>query len=172
MNALLIIPLIFLVLTLFLIVFAAIILRKKILSFLYPHDYAEIEMIEKDNNTRIWLEKKKKDLTFNFNEGSYNMFEVTPTEDPLNNPPPYLITSVYRAGRLAKFFYLEGESNPIDMRTLKIHHDAQQTNQLEKIRLSRLIHSNVSLGSELWNKYGFFLIIGVIILLLYLAFKK
>ena len=107
-------------------------------SFFHPEKYSIIDMLESDNNSRVWLQRKNKDLRFLFNDGWYNMFEATidniekekdleeekeakivseTADKKIKTPPPIpeLLkfqkrgTSVYREGRLAKFYYKEGK---------------------------------------------------------------
>lgn len=143
--------------------------RKKIMAFFKPNDWCLIEMIERDNNVISWLQKKDKDLQFVFNEGTYNMFDVITEEGRTNYKKVF--SSIYREGRLAKLYYKEGEQNPLDIRNLRIVNDAQQANMQGKIAMSRLMKSGYSLANEIWQKYGLFLILGILILLLYLVFK-
>lgn len=56
------------------VIIAILVIRQDIMIFLKPHDYAEIIMLESDNNIRTWVEKKNDTLTLDFNNGSYNMF--------------------------------------------------------------------------------------------------
>lgn len=172
-----------------------IIFYKEIWSFLKPRDWVMIELLELDNHVNTWLQKKTDDLTFQFNGGSYNMFEMISNprvnnqnkanvvNDSNGNKIPVIpsrpedkeikrFSAIYRSGRLAKMYFVEGNQNPIDFRTGDYNQDAQLTNQLEKVKISELLHSGGGLGEELWNKFGFFILIGVGVLLLILVFKK
>ena len=139
--------------------------RNEIRAFFKPDQWASITMIEADNNVSSWLQKKNPDLRFTFNEGIYNMFDIS--KGVIDK------TVVYREGRLGKFFYIEGNKNPMSFRHLQsnVNNLPQIDQQLTKIDLSRLFSSSESLSQELLSKYGFYVITAIIILLLVVLFK-
>lgn len=104
------------------------IFRKKIDSFIHPENYILVEMLEMDNNVREWLQRKNNSLTFIFNKGTYNMFTGENKTIP----------SIYREGRLAKLFYVEGNAYPLDFRNNKLTGDPYLNSQLDSINLSNL----------------------------------
>lgn len=123
--------------------------RKNILSFFFPHKWVEVEMVESDNNTQIWLQKKTTDLTFKFNGEPYNMFHKEDKEskysyvekeengvmikEKVKLPQSKRKFPIYRAGRLAKFLYIEGNPNPVDLRQVEV---------AESSSLQRILTSN------------------------------
>lgn len=135
------------------------ILRKKaILSFLNPQDWVEVEMLEVDNNVRNWLQKKNNELSFVFNKGRYYMF----TGENKNTTP-----SIYRKGRLAKLYYIEGNSHPLDFRNIKLTGDPYLNMQLDSINLSGLFFEDDSGIMNLIKKYWWVILgLGIIILIL------
>lgn len=162
--------------------------KNRILSFLYPNEWVEIEMLERDNSITNWLQKKEKDLQFIFNAGKYNMFEIhdtiedtaekvkdkdkitPPDEIPTTKHSIKVFTSIYRHGRLAKLYYMEGSQNPMDYRTGIIKGDAQQSMQLEKAQISEIL--NVGNGTEeFFKKYGLIIIIAIAIIIIIMLFK-
>lgn len=183
------------IITGFVLVMLVVILWKKkdeIRAFFWPGSWAEIEMLELDNNTKIWLQKKNDSLTFKFNSGIYYMYEPGTKEvmaeeldeqgnvkkDEQGNPImvkkkaplPVRQPSIYRSGRLAKFFYIEGNENPLDFRNNTITGNPQINEEMLKVESSRMITSAGGLGQELMAKYGFFILLGIGFLLLILAF--
>lgn len=125
---------------------------KEIMSFLKPQNWAEITMIESDNNISRWLQKKNSDLRFTFNEGLYNMFDT----DPRNS-------NVYRKGRLSAFIFAEGIANPLNIKSNeKFTSLPQMTKQFKMIDITKLWSSDNSGFMELINKYGIILLLGVL----------
>lgn len=162
--------------------------RDEIRAFFDPGGWAEVTMMELDNNVSTWLQQKKFDLKFKFNDGSYNLFhsgthtkdvkvkkkdeqgneiEVIEQQEVLEKNP-----SIYRSGRLAKFFYREGNEDPIDFRQISVTGNPQINEQMLKVDISRWFMSAEGLGAELLNKFGIFIVIGLGLLLLYIAFIK
>lgn len=150
--------------------------RKEILSFLFPDKWVEIEMLELDNNTINWLQKKTKDLKFTFNDGEYNMFSQEIKEEiqqdgskitKIQKNPP-----IYRAGRLAKFFYNEGNEDPLDFRTGKMSGNPQINKQISNIDISRLWTGHKSMSQEFLEKYGIFVLLGIGVILLIMMFQN
>ncbi len=141
----------------------------KIMSFIYPNDWNYITVLEADNTCTI--QKKNKDLRFEFNDGFYNMYDTEKTEIDLPNPDGTTTkdqiikrneTAIYRSGRLAQFFYIEGNSEPLDFRNNKISSNPQMRKQLLSVDLTKLW----TMGNQVktWILYaivGF--LIGVII---------
>lgn len=142
--------------------------RKQIMSFLYPNNWVYIEMLELDNSISEWIEKKNPDLRFQFNEGYYNMYHQSVKEngDPKVNP------AIYRDGRLAKFFFHEGFSDPLDFRQGKISGNPQISRQLETLEVSKLFEDNKNIAQEFFKKYGLVIMGIILIMVLYLIFKK
>jgi len=138
--------------------------RKQILSFFYPNKYVIVEMLELDNSTSSWIERKNDDLRFEFNKGYYNMFHQDLDK---NKHPP-----IYREGRLAKLYYHEGFSEPMDFRQGKITGNPQISRQYEEIQLSKLFEDNASVAQEFFKKYGVFIAIGLILLVVYILIKN
>lgn len=124
-----------------------------ILAFFFPNSWNEIIMIEKDNNISQWLQRKSKDLRFKYNDGLYNMFE---SKTVIPNPKGELVrgTTVYRKGRLGCFLFLEGNENPVDLRTLKISGNPQLTNEQKKVEISRLFTAESGAFGNFWKEYG------------------
>jgi hypothetical protein len=125
-------------------------------------------MLELDNNTSEWLEKKNADLRFEFNKGFYNMFHQGVKED--GNPK--VEPAIYREGRLAKFFYHEGFSDPIDFRQGKISGNPQISRELEENNISSWFDEEEKGVEEFFKKYGFWILGIVLILVIYLLLKK
>lgn len=143
--------------------------KDDILTIMRPGDYVVITMNELDNNVRSWLQKKTSDLRFNFNEGYYNMFdtsEVTGEGTKKNFNP------VYRNGRVAQFFYNEGNPNPLDFRQVKSESNPQLRKNLMAVDLSNLFNTEKSAGQELMEKYGFYLLIGVVAIVVFILMTK
>lgn len=128
------------------------------MSFLQPDNWAIVEMLELDNNCRNWIQKKNKDLQFQFNEGTYNLFQID--QDTKQKIPP-----IYRSGRLVKFYFDEGNPNPKDMRINDIEGTPQTNNLMKKLDISRWFLSDMSGLENFLQKYGsiIFFIIGLII---------
>lgn len=176
------------IITLFALVMILVILWKKrdeIRAFFWPGSWAEIEMLELDNNCNVWLQQKSKSLQFKFNEGVYNMFhpgtkEVARIEkkedgtvEEVRETIPVKQPAIYRSGRLAKFFYIEGNEDPLDYRNNTITGNPQINEQMNKVEVSRMITSAGGLGQELMAKYGFFILVGIgvflVIILIYMV---
>lgn len=142
-----------------------IVFRREIHSFFFPSKWVSITMIELDDNISSWLEKKNKDLTMQFNNGIYNLF------DPVDKNNK-LIRTIFKEGRLSKLFFQEGNPNPIDPRKQRTYvGDPQLTLQREKIQIARLFTGDKSLGQDLLEKYGGFLLIGILVLVVILLMK-
>jgi hypothetical protein len=142
--------------------------RKEILSFFFPNKWVIVEMLELDNNCLSWLQPKNQDLRFKFNDGYYHLYHQAIDEktNVIKNP------SIYREGRLAKFFYHEGNSDPMDYRLGKITGNPQISRQMETMEVSKLFDENRSVAQEFFNKYGLFIVGIIIIIVIYLLMKK
>lgn len=127
--------------------------RIQILSFIFPQNYALVEILEVDNNVRSWIQKKNSSLSFKFNEGVYYMFTG---EDRFRSP------SIYRKGRLAKFYYVEGNPYPLDYRNIKLTGDAKLNAQVETIQMNNLFFEDDNNFLDLFKKYWW--VIPIIIL--------
>lgn len=172
--------------------------RDEIRAFFFPQNWAEIEMCESDNNTVTWLQRKNKALRFEFNGGYYNMYDttsnVTLTEEENNaldkiadpetrelerkilTESKRKMVSVYRSGRIAKFFFNEGNENPIDFRNVKPTGNPVMTKTQEAIDLMELATGTESGIEEFWRKYGLIIVVVgfliVIAILISIANKK
>lgn len=145
--------------------------RVRILSFLFPQNYNMVCVLESDNNVTIWTQKKNSDLRFEFNGGWYNMYDTTDQKVTLPNPdgsittslmPTKQATSIYRNGRLAQFFYIEGNEEPLDFRNNKISSNPQMRKQMSQVDLTKLW----TMGSKVqsWLLYAIIgLLIGLIL---------
>ena len=150
--------------------------RKQILSFFYPSNYVIIEMLELDNNVRQWIEKKNDNLRFEFNKGYYNMFNQSLEEHKHKNGEVLYKTikspAIYREGRLAKFFYHEGHEDPIDYRAGKISGNPQINKQYEELQFSDLWAEDSLTIEDFFKKYGFYIMIILIIVVIWLIVRK
>lgn len=136
-------------------------LRKQIMSFIRPHDYVSVTMLESDNNVRTDIIKKPANLRFKFNEGSYNLFE-----SKILKNSPNVVTSIYRNGRLGHFFFIEGNENPLDFRNQEITGNPQLLDAILKQELSKLWEEPRTHMQELLGQImPFIIIIGVIALI-------
>lgn len=152
--------------------------RDDIHSFFYPGQWAEIEMLESDNNCSTWLQRKNPDLRFEFNGGHYNMFEKgieEPEPDTGNEldkvpiPKKKISTAIYRAGRLSKFFYIEGNEDPLDFRTQKISGNAALSEQREKIETIQLFTKDKSdMEKNMERIIPIVIVVGIIIIIIIL----
>lgn len=139
-----------------------ILFRKKILSFLFPQNWIEVEMLEIDNNVRNWLQKKNDNLSFEFNKGKYFMF----TGDSKGKIP-----TIYRSGRLAKLYYIEGNQFPLDFRNIQLSGNAYLSRQLDNIKLSELWVDEDNVLENIFKKYGI-VILGIILFILIIGMFK
>lgn len=145
---------------------------REIHSFFRPGLYNSITMLELDDNVSSWLQKKNSDLRFEFNNGYYNMFHRGDIQG-IKIPPKFTKNSViYREGRLGKFFYVEGNADPIDFRKIESTHNPQLSKEIEKTQFSRLFESPTSFGEDLLQKYGFFILLGIGALVLFMILGK
>lgn len=151
----------------FLVIFGLILWNRRddIRAFWWPSDWVEVEMLELDNNTRTWLQQKTPNLKFKFNEGLYNMYHPVREDGVIKRMP-----SIYRSGRLAKFFYQEGREDPLDLRTKEIDGNPQVNEQILKIDVGRFFDSVGGLGQELMQKYGIFILLGLGLMLIVIIF--
>lgn len=163
--------------------------KDEIRAFVWPNRWVDISMIESDNNVSQWLQKKSEDLRFDFNDGKYNLFEASGekevwTEREVPKPdgtksvqkvkkfvPDGKYSVVYRSGRLAKFFYIEGNENPLDMRELKPSGNPRVTSNLMGIDLSKLFRSETTMMEDLWKRFGPFVMIGGIGLIIFILLQ-
>jgi hypothetical protein len=143
------------------IIIIMIITRKKVLSFLYPDKYILVEMLELDNSINSWIQEKNPDLRFEFNKGYYHLYHQGMNEkgDKIGNP------AIYRDGRLAKFFYQEGNCDPIDFRQGKITGNPQITMQIEKTNITDLFEEEENFLETFIRKWGIVIVIGILIIL-------
>lgn len=147
--------------TMLVVLIVFLIFRKEISSFLFPHKWAKIMMLESDNNVYQWLQPKNKDLRFTFNDGFYNMFESR----ILNNEKNSIFTSIYRDNRLPCFIYVEGNENPIDLRKIEATGNPQLNRQIQDIDISKLFVYNKFDLFEILQRYWW-----VIVAVLVIAF--
>lgn len=156
------------------ILIVCIIKRREIESFFFPQRYNEIEMLELDNHTSTWLQKKNKNLTFEFNGGLYNTYfsdvEYKKDQKGLLIPVLKKNPSLYRSGRLSKFFYVEGNENPMDFRQQTITGNPQINMQISKASLSDIIMTEPSMMEQLFRNYGIFILGGMFILIIVIIF--
>lgn len=145
-----IVLLIMVILTVVMLILLVIIKFNSIMSFFYPHKYVEIIMLESDNNIRSWLQKKSSDLRLEFNGAYYNM-----------------VNAVYRKGRLAQFFFVEGNENPIDFRTVRATGDAERTRLSKRLDLANLFIQSIDFVDMLKRNWWLIVIgvIGVIVMI-------
>lgn len=153
--------------------------RKDIAAFFFPQDWAEVTILESDNNIRTWLQKKSADLSFKFNMGKYNMFEKQPEEKKAEAEglekvptPDRKGTAIYRSGRLSRFFYIEGCPDPLDFRQVKITGNAQLTEQLDKVQVMDLFTGQASQFEEVWRKIAPFVIIAGFLLVIFFLWQN
>jgi uncharacterized integral membrane protein len=152
--------------------------RKRILSFWFPQKWVIVCMLELDNNVNEWLQEKNEDLRFLFNNGYYFLYHQGITEEVKDDKGKVLFKreltrpAIYREGRLAKFFYHEGNSEPMDFRLGTITGNPQISRQMETMEVSKLFEDNSNGAKEFMNKYGIYILVGIAILVLYLVFKK
>lgn len=150
-------------------IFAFIIKYKEIMSFLYPGDWLEVEILELDNNTFVDLIKKPSNLVYHFRDGSYNLYHASSNtgKDKFGRDIPVLQKNspIYRSGRLGKFFFIEGNSDPLDFRNNEIKGNAYVSDLFSKVEFARLFESDVSFGEDFLKKYGFFVLVGIVVIL-------
>lgn len=134
--------------------------RVAILSFLFPNQWALVTMVESDNSVSTWIQRKASDLRFVFNEGLYNMYEKRIDGGSYD-------TVIYRSGRLVHYFYVEGNENPIDLRTLKTTGNPQMDLQKLRVDISKMfIRPSPSLLDLLRQYWPYILAIGIAIVIL------
>lgn len=138
--------------------------KEDILTIFFPNDWIEIEMLERNNNTAIWLENIRKKDTFEFKGGVYNIY------DTKKGVPSYLKTVVYRSGRVGKCFYVEGNENPIDFRGIESTSFPENRAELLKLDIAKLWSSDKPFSSELFERYGFFIIAVIAVGVIWLVF--
>lgn len=150
---------------------------KDIMSFIFPDKWVSVTMLELDNNVLNWLQKKKNSLTFDFKGGTYNLFHVKykdgivtdnegndiKTRTPINN------NTLYKEGRLNKFFYVEGQYNPFDYRSISVSTDTYMKNLILDAKLSDMMNVDDNFSEELIRKYGIYILIAFIITILALS---
>lgn len=154
-----------------LLVFLIFINRVRILSFWFPQNYNVVTMLEADNNITTWTQKKNSDLRFQFNDGFYNMYDTVSEKVTLTNPdgskfegtiPARKTSSIYRSGRLAQFFYVEGNADPLDFRNNTITSNPQMRKQMLSVDLTKLW--TMKAGLKNWVLYAIIgLLVGLII---------
>lgn len=152
--------------------------KDEIRSFINPHQWCLIQMIEADNNISSWLQKKNADLRFEFNKGLYNMFDQVDIKFEKDTNGKIIKkklkgTSIYRSGRVASFMYIEGNENPIDLRHLQVTGNPQYQRDLKEMDISGMFQSEKSALEDFFSKYGVIIIIaGFVIVILILLFYK
>lgn len=144
---------------------------KDVMSFIQPQKWVSVTMLERDNNVVNMLIRKNKSNTFTFNEGVYNLFSrsLLPTGVPI--PPLMKFNVVYKEGRLAKLFYVEGNENPISFKEIKETGFPELRREILKMDLRDLWDIGGSLGSKILDEFGIYILIGIVILLVYLIAK-
>lgn len=170
-----------------------VIFYKDIMSFLFPSSWVKVTILELDNNVRSMLLKKTPDLKFEFKEGNYNLYhtgeiieKVKERKEAIRDKEGKITgynivkekytennkeSAIYRSGRLGQFFYKEGNSDPLDYRTGEITGNPQISKQISKIELGKLFSTEVTFGEELFKKFGLFILVGVVVLLIILIFR-
>lgn len=138
-------------LILFLVLIILILKRSDILSFIYPENWCKIIFLEKDNNVRFWLQKKNKQLNFEFNKGVYQMYET-------------LQGNVYRKGRINCMFYVEGCEFPINLRNINAVTNPQLLSQLKRVALSELFIEDKTPLQHFLEKYAIYIIFGFFVI--------
>lgn len=148
--------------------------RHDILSWFQPQNYLMVEMIQKDNNTESWLQRKNEKLSFWFDKCEYFMMDNPESSELDKDGKPIQKTSlIYREGRLGKFFYIEGYQFPVKiMRGSLDGANAKLMSDMKKINLNDLFAREESIGEQLLKNIGIFILLGILILILYLIFKK
>lgn len=160
MDLLSFIILTFIIIILVLVAAVLIIFRKNIMSFFWPQNYCYVTMLESDNNVSSWIQRKNPNLKFIFNEGEYNLYDKIPEKSlpPLYDGKGRLATSmpvstaVYRSGRLAQFFYIEGNEDPLDYRNNKITSNPQMNRQRKTVDYTKLL--TAAPGIKEWIIYA------------------
>lgn len=157
--------------------------RDNIHSFIYPQKWVVIEMIESDNSVSSWLQRKTSDLSFEFNNGDYFMFDSSEEVKKSNVPLPnggfkevFINTGkkffpVYREGRISKFYYIEGNSYPLDFKHLKPVGNPQLLKQIKTSRMyDMMFHKPQDSIMESIIKYApivLLIVVGVMLFMLY-----
>lgn len=164
MNILLIF---FLITTILPLIILFIAFYKDIFSFFKPQDYVRIYILELDNQITRKLIKKPSNLKYKYKSGVYNLFDTHKNIPNFKNKE----TVIYRDGRLNALFFIEGNSNPLDFRTGKIQIDTYLEQEFNKLDMAKLWSTNKPFGMTLLEQYGFYLILGIIILVIIAVFK-
>lgn len=140
--------------------------RHNIISYFQPQNYVFITMLEMDDSISSWLMRKTKDLRFTFNEGIYNMFHkgIYDTTGKLHKH-----TAIYRTGRLAQFFYVEGNSDPIDFRNIKSTAQPYMTKELQKLDITKMFEEDLTGLDNFLKKYGLYIALAGLALLFILT---
>lgn len=173
---------VFLIVTFLEIITVLIIFRKNISSFFNPSMWAEVEMIELDNNVLSWLQKKSADLKFTFNKGNYYLFnpsssttlDTTLKGNSIPLPPPLKkdITPIFRSGRLPKYYYQEGNPFPLNITLEDRTINTQIDTQIQSLEIGKAFRVDEGLSWEILKKYGIFILIIIIVLLFILLSKN
>lgn len=147
--------------------------KREILSFIQPQKWVSITMIEIDNNVINWIHRKK-GMTFDFNNGTYNLFNTRYENEKIEENivrRPIMENFLYKEGRLTKYFYSEGNPNPIDMRKIEAINDIYTQNLIQDMQISEIIAIDDSFSDMIIRKYGIY-IIGFMALVIFLVIMK
>lgn len=155
-------------------------MRKQIAMFISPEKYAEVNMVELDDNIFHDIVKKNEDLTWEFNGNDYFLYypeRISQQEIlDISTKDKEVIrvkSTVFRSGRIASFTYIEGQQEPIDFRDMKksFSQDSKIKKEFAKVQLSKLV-SSVSDFNEFLDKYKIWIALGVVIIIVILLFRQ